>query len=89
MSGKRGGRFDTIPATDSSRIVPDLICQARQRLGLGVMPMHPTNIHDIPEIKNDFVGRIFPNAQNLADCLATIQVHEYMRLKDQPESWIC
>ena len=67
------------PLLISSGMVRDQICQVGQRMGLGVMRVYPTAISDIPEIKNDFVGVTFFNAQNLADCLVTLPVHEYVK----------
>ncbi len=52
-------------------------------LRLGIMPMYPTPVNNIPEISSEFDDVEYPNAQDICDRLLTLPVHEFVGSKDR------
>lgn len=57
-------------------------CMGSEKIGCGIMPAYPTPINEVPQISEEFVGENYPNAKQLAECLMTIPVHEYVQKND-------
>jgi len=56
-------------------------------LGLGISKMYPTGIHEIEELKSQFVGMSFPSAHFVAERLLAIPTHHL--LNDDDKTAIC
>ena len=54
-----------------------LLCESA-RLGLGIMPVYPTPINAIPELKGIIGGGEFPVAESCAKELVTLPTHGYL-----------
>ena len=52
-------------------------------LRLGIMPMYPTPVNNIPEISFEFDDVEYPNAQDVCDRLLTVPVHEFISEQDR------
>jgi len=50
--------------------------------GLGIMPVYPTSIAAIPELKGTFGGAVFPAADRCARELVTLPTHAYLTEED-------
>jgi dTDP-4-amino-4,6-dideoxygalactose transaminase len=59
------------------------LCAASDREGLGVSPMYPSAVQDIPELAG-VVGNVeCPGARLVAERLVTLPVHPFVRPKDR------
>jgi len=58
------------------------LCAAANEQGLGVSPLYPTPISEIPELKASFAKERFPGAEVLAERLVTLPVHYYVDRSD-------
>src|SRR5204863_8160374 len=56
--------------------------QARKR-GLGVSVSYPTPISDIPEIRSEFDGQLFPSASRVSERLLTLPTHQWLSERDK------
>ncbi len=54
-----------------------------ERNGLGIMPSYPGTINRIHGLRDRFKGQEFPGAEECADCLATLPVHNFVSAKDR------
>lgn len=54
-----------------------LLRESRER-GLGIMPVYPTSIAAIPQLKGMFSGTAFPAADRCASELVTLPTHPYL-----------
>jgi dTDP-4-amino-4,6-dideoxygalactose transaminase len=52
------------------------------RCGLGISPMYPAAIHQIPALRGHFEGQRFPGAEAIASRLATVPTHEFVGTAD-------
>jgi len=55
------------------------------RMGLGIMPVYPTSINAIPELREKIEGRAFPVAESRARELVTLPTHGYLTENDVTE----
>ncbi len=55
------------------------------RMGLGIMPVYPTSIDAIPELKGKIDARAFPVAESCARELVTLPTHGYLTENDVTE----
>src|SRR6266581_5167957 len=55
------------------------------RMGLGIMPVYPTSINAIPELKGKIEGGAFPVAESCARELVTLPTHGYLTEDDVTE----
>jgi len=67
-----------MPTTDSKAAV----CALSRSQGLGVGPLYPAPISEIPELKGTLVPRRFEGAETLAERLVTLPVHHYVEKAD-------
>lgn len=58
------------------------VCRSAQEQGLGISPLYPAPISDIPELRSQFVRQDFPGARTLAECLVTLPTHGYVSDRD-------
>jgi perosamine synthetase len=61
------------------------ICEAAAEKGLGITPMYPSPINEIPQIAHRFAGHSFPGARLVADRLITMPLHQFVRDTDRDE----
>ena len=61
-----------------------LLCES-DRMGMGIMPVYPTSIDAIPELKGKFEGGAFPVAESYAAELVTLPTHGYLTEDDVTE----
>jgi dTDP-4-amino-4,6-dideoxygalactose transaminase len=71
------------PFLSRSISIRNSILKKSEETGCGIMPSYPSPVNKIQQIRNDFEGQTFPNAQDLSDCLITFPVHEYLNKKDR------
>ncbi|TMH83572.1 MAG: hypothetical protein E6H47_12565 [Betaproteobacteria bacterium] len=55
------------------------------RMGLGIMPVYPTSINAIPELRGKIKGGAFPGAESCARELVTLPTHGYLTEDDVTE----
>ena len=55
------------------------------RMGLGIMPVYPSSINAIPELRGKIEGGAFPVAEGWARELVTLPTHEYLTEDDVTE----
>jgi|CXWL01.1.fsa_nt_gi dTDP-4-amino-4,6-dideoxygalactose transaminase len=58
------------------------LCALGAKEGLGLSPLYPTPISQIPELKSLLPNDSFPGSQILADRLVTLPVHQYVEESD-------
>ena len=58
------------------------VCRTTREQGLGISPLYPAPISDIPELRSQFVRQHFPGARILAERLVTLPTHEYVGERD-------
>ena len=58
------------------------LCALGTKEGLGLSPLYPTPISEIPELRSSFADDSFPGSQILADRLVTLPVHQYVEEDD-------
>lgn len=71
-----------LPIIMQSRQLRDKILSLSQQKGLGVSTMYPTPINEIEEIKEFFIGTIFPMAKMVSERLMTIPTHPFVKQRD-------
>jgi len=81
-SGEKQGGMIRFPVLVKSVDKREQICLQSEQRGYGIMPAYPTPINEIPLIAMEFEGQSYPNAKQLADCLMTLPVHEYIKESD-------
>ncbi|PWB62050.1 MAG: aminotransferase DegT [Deltaproteobacteria bacterium] len=50
---------------------------------LGISPMYPSSINNIPEIRDDFHGTACPGAERIAETLVTLPTHAFLEDRDR------
>ncbi len=60
----------------------EFLLRESARMGMGIMPVYPTSINAIPELKGRIDGGAFPVAESCAEELVTLPTHEYLTEKD-------
>ena len=55
------------------------------RMGMGIMPVYPTSINAIPELRGKIGGGAFPVAESCAEELVTLPTHGYLTEDDVTE----
>jgi dTDP-4-amino-4,6-dideoxygalactose transaminase len=63
----------------------ETLLQESARMGLGIMPVYPTSINAIPELREKIEGRAFPVAESRARELVTLPTHGYLTENDVTE----
>src|SRR6267143_115701 len=63
----------------------ETLLQESARMGLGIMPVYPTSINAIPELREKIEGRAFPVAESCARELVTLPTHGYLTENDVTE----
>jgi len=71
------------PLLVRNKKIADLILQQSTKLGLGVARTYPDAIHGIVELKKQFIGQEFPNAQRAAQEILTLPVHGFLTPRDR------
>ncbi len=74
-----------LPVIMESRKQKRTVCRDAKRSGLGITPMYPCPIHEIPQIADCFTGLNFPAASLVADRLITIPLHKFVKDRDREE----
>lgn len=73
------------PLRVSDRKKRDALLQESARMGLGIMPVYPTSINAIPELRGKIEGGEFPVAESCAGELVTLPTHGYLTENDVTE----
>jgi len=76
-----GGQFLGLlrfPLRISDRKKRETLLRESDGGGLGIMPVYPTSINAIPELKGKFGGGAFPVAESCARELVTLPTHGYL-----------
>jgi len=60
----------------------ETLLQDSSRMGLGIMPVYPTSINAIPELRGKIEAGEFPVAESFAGQLVTLPTHGYVTQKD-------
>jgi dTDP-4-amino-4,6-dideoxygalactose transaminase len=74
-----------LPFMTENREQRQKVCRTAKKRGLGITPMYPSAINEIPEIAHHFAGSTFPAARLVADRLVTLPLHRYVRDGDRDE----
>ncbi|MEW6417372.1 MAG: DegT/DnrJ/EryC1/StrS aminotransferase family protein [Nitrospirota bacterium] len=75
--------FLRLPVLLEHKEIKDKLYPISHKLGLGLSKMYPTAINEIEEIKNQFNGKIYPSAKEMAECLLTIPTHQFLSERDK------
>jgi dTDP-4-amino-4,6-dideoxygalactose transaminase len=70
------------PLRISDKDKRDALLRESAGRGLGIMPVYPTSIEAIPELKGEFARRAFPVAASCARELVTLPTHGYLTEDD-------
>jgi len=73
------------PLRVSDRKKRESLLRESARMGLGIMPVYPTSINAIPELRGKIEGGAFPGAESCAKELVTLPTHEYLTEDDITE----
>jgi perosamine synthetase len=73
------------PIRVSDKGTREAVLRESARLGLGIMPVYPTSIDAIPELKGKIADGAFPVAESCARELVTLPTHEYVTEDDVTE----
>ncbi|RWX46995.1 DegT/DnrJ/EryC1/StrS aminotransferase family protein, partial [Candidatus Electrothrix marina] len=82
-AGQKKASLIRLPLLARSAEERDKVCLKSEAVGCGIMPTYPAPINEISQISEEFAGQYFPNAQQMAKCLMTIPVHEYVSERDR------
>lgn len=63
----------------------ETLLQESARMGLGIMPVYPTSINAIPELRGKIEGRAFSVAESCAREFVTLPTHGYLTEDDVTE----
>jgi dTDP-4-amino-4,6-dideoxygalactose transaminase len=74
-----------LPFILDSKEERDRINSILYRWRLGLRPMYPTPINEIEEIRDQFNGRTFSSASEVAERLLTIPTHQLLKKKDRED----
>ena len=73
------------PLRVSDRKKKESLLRESARMGLGIMPVYPTSINAIPELRGKIEGGAFPVAESCARELVTLPTHGYLTEDDAME----
>lgn len=73
-----GTAYLRLPVVMPTIAAKQKMCAVGTDLGLGVSPLYPTPVSDIPELREQFQGQQYPGAVTLAQRLITLPVHHYV-----------
>ncbi len=92
-SGTRGSDFLRgrslgllrFPIRVSDKKKRESLLRESARMGLGIMPVYPTSINAIPQLRGKIEGGAFPVAESCARELVTLPTHGYLTQDDETE----
>jgi len=70
------------PLRVSDKKKRESLLRESDRMGLGIMPVYPTSINAIPELRGKIEGGAFPVAESCARELVTLPTHGYLTEND-------
>jgi dTDP-4-amino-4,6-dideoxygalactose transaminase len=73
------------PLRVSDKKKKESLLRESARMGLGIMPVYPTSINAIPELRGKIEGGAFPVAESCARELVTLPTHGYLTEDDVTE----
>jgi perosamine synthetase len=73
------------PIRVSDRKKRESLLRESARMGLGIMPVYPTSINAIPQLRGKIEGGAFPVAESCARELVTLPTHGYLTQDDETE----
>jgi dTDP-4-amino-4,6-dideoxygalactose transaminase len=71
-----------LPVCAFTRDEKNLLCTLSKQLGLGISPLYPGAIKDIPELEGELSRERTPGATRLAECLMTFPTHDLVTQQD-------
>ncbi len=80
--GSRSQGLLRLPLRVADRDKRRALLRESARMGLGIMPVYPTSIDAIPQLRGMFEGETFPVADGYARELVTVPVHSYVTARD-------
>lgn len=75
--------FLRFPFLMETRKAKERVCRQSRKEGLGVSPMYPTVLDEIPELRGKLKPGIYPGARITADRLVTLPVHSLVTRADR------
>ena len=72
-----------LPALVASRAMKEKLCSLAIDKGLGLSPMYPSPINEIPLLRNQLGGALVPSAKAVSERLLTLPTHLYLREEDK------
>jgi hypothetical protein len=76
-----GFRYLRFPIYLNSREEKDEMC--RNGDSLGISPLYPGTINNIPELQGNMSSKVFANAQRIVDTLVTLPTHILLSDRDK------
>ncbi len=83
--GRQSLGLPRLPLRVSDKKKRESLLRESARLGLGIMPVYPTPINAIPELKGKIEGGTFPIAESCSKELVTFPTHGYLTENDVSE----
>jgi len=72
-----------LPVLLPSKQAKERVCALSKQYGLGISPLYPTAIQDIPELQGRLRNKELPGATMVADRLVTVPVHHLVGHRDR------
>ena len=72
-----------LPVLLPSKQAKEKVCALSKQYGLGISPLYPTAIQDIPELRGRIRDKELPGATMVADRLVTVPVHHLVGRRDR------
>jgi len=72
-----------LPVLLQSKQAKERVCALSKQHGLGITPLYPTAIKDIPELRGLLRDKELPGAAKVADRLVTVPVHHLVEHRDR------
>ena len=72
-----------LPVLLRSKQAKERVCALSKQHGLGISPLYPTTIQDIPELRGRLLDKELPGATVVADRLVTVPVHHLVGYRDR------
>lgn len=82
FSGARSRGLLRFPVRVRDRRKRESLLRESARMGMGIMPVYPTSIDAIPELRLEFSEETYPVAASCADELVTLPTHGYLTEDD-------
>src|SRR5262249_24735441 len=78
----QGPCYLRLPLLMKNKQAKEKLCDLSRPYGLGVSPLYPTTIREIPELQGKLTDNQFPAATLVADRLVTLPIHSLLSPHD-------